>query len=350
MDRLEIQRHSCSQEDEIDLAELLQTIWQKKYTVLCCMLVALLAAVAYLVITPSVYESKIYISPAQDADVDVLNAINNGPFGMANNTKTINSDYVFSLFARNMQSEALALHYFKQQPLRELSNNKKGVEVNELFNAFRKNFKVTKPDKHSEYLIISHQYTSAALTAEWLNNYVAYVQQQTKQQLITAVKKSMALVVDSSNKQITVMRSSYQQKLQDQILKLEEALSIAQQLGYEKPVQSGLAEKLPTNKLDESLLYMRGTKVLRAELAVLKNRKNTDAYINGIRPLQEKIQYLQSLNFENQLNNFIAIDQNASVSSKPIKPKKLLVLMLSLILGMMIGILWALIKSKLLDK
>lgn len=346
---MEVREHLApvhSNDDEIDLFELASSIWGKRRTVLACVVVSLILAVCYLALTPSIYESKIYISSAQDADVDLLNAIDTGPFTTSSHPDRLNAEFVFGFFIRNMQSQALALNYFKLEPEAVLSKASPDAESSRLFEGFYKNFQINKPDKNSDYLVVNHQYQSSSLTAQWLNGYINYVLKQTTKELIEAAKKKQLLVINSSNKQIAAMRSIYQQELQDQIIRLEEAVYIAQQLGYVNSENSDLATKLPANSLDESLLYMRGSKVLQAEIKMLKKRVDNDAFIQGIRPIQAKINYLNSINFNEQLINIVKIDQLATPSTQPIKPKKPLIVALSLMLGLMFGILIALIQAK----
>jgi len=86
-------------------------------------------------------------------------------------------------------------------------------------------------------------------------------------------------------------------------------------------------------------LYLMGEKALSAELLVLKKaRKNDDAFIPKLRSLQEKLVVLDGI--QKNLNKdqvFAArIDQEAVVPNKPMKPKKPLIIILSLLLGLML--------------
>src|SRR5690554_3990026 len=53
-------------DDEIDLRELIATVWQGKWTVLACTIIFAAAGVAYALFKPNIYEASILLAPAQD--------------------------------------------------------------------------------------------------------------------------------------------------------------------------------------------------------------------------------------------------------------------------------------------
>jgi len=91
--------------------------------------------------------------------------------------------------------------------------------------------------------------------------------------------------------------------------------------------------------------YMRGAKVIESEIKILKSRKNDDAFIPELRNLEEEYSYLTSINLDKASLKVVTIDQHAYIPEKPIKPRKLWVLAISVVLGSMLGIMLAFIRS-----
>jgi len=80
---------------------------------------------------------------------------------------------------------------------------------------------------------------------------------------------------------------------------------------------------------------------------VLKSRKNDDAFIPKLRPLQERLIVLDGIQMNLNKDKVFAarVDQKAVVPNKPIKPKKSLIIILSLLLGLMLGVLVAFVRN-----
>lgn len=91
--------------------------------------------------------------------------------------------------------------------------------------------------------------------------------------------------------------------------------------------------------------YMRGSKAIDAELSVLKNRQKDDPFIAGLRDIQEQVEYLKSIKIDPELVKVVRVDQSAQVPTSPIKPNKKLIVAVALVLGGMLGVFIALIRS-----
>ena len=336
------------QNDEIDLFELFAAIWSRKAIILTIATLVIVIAALYLWFTPKVYQAKVYLSEVQPADIALLNIAEEQ---LGQYSQSLTAESVFALFQKNMSSRALALAYFKEHVEPVYRNVGMGASSDRLFeNVFLASISVVKPGKNSDYFTVTHEYTDADLTAQWLNGYVQYVIANTKQELVDAALHNKTLAVDSYKKKMDSLRSVYQQNLQDQIVRLEEAFSIAKKLNLKKSTNSNLANKIPSRNLDESLLYMRGWDVLQAEIETLKKRTHTDPFISGIRPLQENINFLASVSYDDELIHIVTVDAWAEQPERAIKPKKALVLVLAGLLGGMLGVFIALIQWALANR
>ena len=336
------------QEDEIDLFELASALWQRKWMIIGVTSVVVLLAFAYLFVTPKVYESKILISEVQSADVAQLNA---GQVIFEQSTPEYTSESAYNLFQTRLQSRTLAMDYFSEhvQPVYRSNGNETGS--GKLLERFLKSISVSKAGSNSDYLTVAHQYTNPKLTAEWLNGYVRYIELKTKEELVNAAALNKSLIVNKYEKEMASLRVIYSRRLQDNIIRLEEAYKIAKKLNFKAPISTNAL----LNSQDESPLYMKGYDVLGAEIESLKSRKEVDPFIEKIRPIQEKINYLESVLYNSETLNIVNIDGWALSPEYSIKPKKVLILVLAGLLGGMLGvfvslIMWSVSKKRLQDK
>lgn len=338
-----------TQEDEIDLFELVASLWYRKWVIVGVTSIVIVLAIVYLVITPNVYEAKVIISETQPVNVTQLNV---GEEQLGQYSQSVTSSSAFTLFQKNLQSRSLAMVYFKDHVEPVYRRNGSNASANGLLdNIFLKSISITNPGKKSIYLSVAHRYRDPALAAEWLNGYLRYIEQKTKEELIESAEHNKTLAVKEYEKEIKSLRTVYSHRLQDKIILLEEAYNIAKKLNLQSPVVSNLSEKVLSSSLDESLLYMRGYEVLGAEIDSLKSRELLDPFVSDIRPIQEKISYLDSVEYKLSELDVVNVDAWASEPERSIKPKKALVLVLAGLLGGMLGIfvsliLWVISKRK----
>ena len=78
--------------------------------------------------------------------------------------------------------------------------------------------------------------------------------------------------------------------------------------------------------------------MLAAELAALQNRKSDDAFIAGLREWQQEVSRLKQIQFTPEQFQPFTLDGAVNKPNSPIKPKKTLVLALSIVLGLFLGV------------
>lgn len=328
------------QDDEIDLFELAAALWRKKWLIIIITLAVIALAVMYLVTTPKIYEAKVLISETQAVNIAQLNV---GNAQLGSYAQSISPESAYALFNKKLQSKELALEYFLDniEPA-YLENGDKNATSRSLYEGFVKSISIV-GTVDDIYLTVKYQYTDPDLVARWLNGYLRFVEHKTKQELIDSALHNKAQAINEYQKEITSLRTVYSRRLQDKIVQLEEAYRIAKKLNFQKPVASNITDKIVSNVLDESLLYMRGAEVLHAEIEALKAREILDPFIEKIRPIQEKISYLESVEYDFDKLQVLAVDAWATPPEHSIKPRKLLILIFAGLMGGILGVIVALI-------
>lgn len=345
-------------DDEIDLFELWENIWSQRYLVMIITFIVVILGASYAFLSKPIYKSEIFLQQPLSKDIQELQ-INVEDFtkspsfnvgvstGTANNTSTgtgielIDAEKTFERVVQNLRSLSLRNTFYQNNDLAiYFSKNPTEQATNSLFeDNFNSQLKITPPstnDQDNRY-IVSFKMTDRTRAAEWLNAFVSFSLQKTKLELIDDVQSNINQRKKELKMMISSMRNIAAEKRQDRLAELEEALALAKNIGLENIQQS--QSPIPEKE------YLRGTKALEAEMAVLKQRKSDDPFIEGIRDLQRYHDYLDSIKINAELIQVARIDQEASIPESPIKPHKKLILVLSLVLGGMVGIFVALIRT-----
>jgi LPS O-antigen subunit length determinant protein (WzzB/FepE family) len=189
--------------------------------------------------------------------------------------------------------------------------------------------------------------------------------------------------------QLKALRTKAQKLRADRIQQLEEALAIAQELGLEDPQSVELsarslnvseAARAPSINLAVSggQEYLKGTRLISAELAAFKSRTSEDAFTPEVRELEAELALLESnpriellkardnpLAFVDRARElrasierleraaqrdfssvqFMQLDQPAVVPTRPIRPRRSVIMVAALFTGLMLGVLVALVMN-----
>lgn len=202
-------------------------------------------------------------------------------------------------------------------------------------------------------------------------------------QLDEADRLKRALLQD----ELKALRTQLKTRRDNRILQLGEAIQIADALGIRKPTTpSALGQEqratqgnmVRTEVNNQHIpLYFMGTEALQAErkallqrksddftesrigeilkelqllennrqIEVLKLRENEDLFLGNLAALKEEESRLRNLKVDFDNLQLVTIDQRAIEPSKPIKPKKTLIIALGLVLGGMLGVFIALVRG-----
>lgn len=186
--------------------------------------------------------------------------------------------------------------------------------------------------------------------------------------------------------ELAALREELKVRRQNRIMQLDEAITIATALGIKKPATpSSLANETRTSgsvirtevNSQQNPLYFMGTEALNAErdalmarenddftsgriveintalkllehnrqIEVLQARENEDLFLAELAENRKEIYRLKSLQVNMDKLNLVRVDQAAVEPTAPIKPKKSLIVAVGIVLGGMLGVFAALIRS-----
>lgn len=333
--------------DEIDLFELVQSLWKQKLLISLVTAAVTALAAGYAFLSVPVYESKSSILPPRSADIAGYN-VGRSEAGLAEFTATS----VYTIFTRNLRSEGLRREFFEQVYLPAETAGQGAKAKDQLWERFNKKLSVSNPDvKNSpERFAVTVQSADSSQAAEWTDLYADWAAKKTKRVIADTVAAEISTRTKSTLGHIAVLRESARKLREDRIARLSEALKVADKVGLQasqvkasRTSSDGELEQF----VDGNLMYMRGAKAIRAELDVLQNRKNEDPFIAGLRELENQLDFLAKVSISPDGVAVFTLDSAAEVPETPIKPKKALILALGLVLGGMLGVFIALIRGML---
>ena len=408
-------------DDEIDLFELAAGLWQRKWIVLGIIGAALALAVVYLLLTSPVYEPTAHLRPplaSQLVAIKETGQLELPPDEAFNRV-------VFE--ARSLDTQREVFLAFSQRLLNEPATGQNQVKQH-LLRAFAPALTINidglgKNDILAETTMsIRFQHTDPQLAADVANDLAATAQSRAlasvtdelRTLLKTRIRMLESRITQSADilkrrdqdtivrlqeadelkrlqlqDQIAALTAKARQLRADKIAELEEALAIARSLDITEPATLHMLSQRENGRGSVSVsadlstgernpLYLRGSRMLEAELAalgkrtsdahmapelrdleeqldllahnrqieILQTRENYDALVGNTETLRAEISQLRELLAGNHENVQLArVDQPAIASSVPIKPKKTLTLAIAILAGGMLGVLVALIMG-----
>lgn len=207
-----------------------------------------------------------------------------------------------------------------------------------------------------------------------------------KEAKIATLLEDAALKRAQLQDELAALRAELKTRRNNRIQELNEAITIADSLGIRTPTspsamtasaRSGTQVIRTEVTNQEAPLYFLGTEALTAERDALKNRtsddfvepriaeiqseltllennreveilkarEGEDLYLTNLAQLREEASRLKGIKLDTERLRLVRLDQPALQSLNPIKPKKALILALGLVLGAMLGIFVALVRS-----
>lgn len=323
-------------EDEISLVDIVKVLIRRKKFILGITVVTVCIGLLYTFSQQRVYQVETILLPPSFENIQGLNVLN---------SDNVNSFNVFKAFTVNINSRKLRKAFFDKFKILETYSvdsaqilTKK--DKNDLFKDFSKAIKVN-TDKKMNAIKITLEGVDKEKIGLWLDSFVEMGNQETINLLIKDLQSNVDSKIKSLEINISSKRSIYKQRLKDELGRLQEALQTAKKLGiYEFNTTNSLPSK--NNNLSIYLqnkkVYMQGTRVIQAEMSALKNRKSDDIHIVGLRDLQEELTRLESINIDKVNLQMVIVDKKASMDVELIRPNRKLIVILSLILGAMLGI------------
>lgn len=342
--------------DEIDLFELFQGLWTQKWLIALVTSVFATSAAFYAFLSAPIYESSIAVFPPALSDVAGFNLgrTGGGEEGDVGGLKPFSVGDVYAVFTRNLQSERSKRQFFRDVYLPSLDEAQRSGSQDSLYKKFNENFSIKAPDKiQPDRYSITVRHYNPELAPVWAKHYIDQVAAQSLNEMLQNAERELAVQARNVMQQIESARDSAKARRDDRTKRLQEALTVAEAIGLDNPpviTGRGSNDSELSAVMDGSLMYMRGAKALRAEMQVLLARTSDDPFVPELRSLERQYQSFAGVSLDRDKVAVFRQDGDIDVPDSPIKPKKLLIIALGVVLGGMFGVFIALICLTLIKR
>ncbi|MBF8742368.1 LPS O-antigen chain length determinant protein WzzB [Pseudomonas guariconensis] len=328
--------------DEIDLFELIQGLWKQKVLIIVTTVVVTAIAVAYAFLAKPVYEAKVFVQPPTQNDIAQLNYGRGGTSGL----NMLSVKDVYDIYLRNLQSESLRREFFRSVYLPSLNKEERNGSQDELYGKFQEvlSLGLASKDAPSRFFVKA-KLSNPQLAAEWVVLYLEMAGRRSSIEVVRDVKADATVKANNLEQQINAALESARKQREDQIIQLSEALKIARSIGLERPpiISNSLANEVSAG-MDGSLTYMRGSKALEAEIDNLRKRISDDPFVKNLRQRQEAQAFYRSLQIDPSIIQVYRQDGAIESPDKPVKPEKLLIVVLGALVGGGLGVALGLLR------
>jgi len=352
-------------DDEIDLVELIANLWREKVVIIISTALVTLIGLAYALMATPIYKVSALLLTPTDVELSYLNQTQY----FSIKPGTVHKRFVETIESNSHISQLVKNSADLIEPALELKINEN------IFDALDKVREIEYPniEKKSNPLIpdrylfnytgVSRQKLSelvledlsSAKTSTLENIHIQY--QTVLGNKIAQMERQQKLALNNLNDQLKARKALVLSTRKDRLKRLEEALKIAKALNLTSPSSlSRLASASITRQVEinaelnnnQDPLYLRGSKLLTAEIENLRSLE-ASVFLDGeIRQLESQKLLLENNRELEQLKGFLSeslnatdvtlYSQNINAPTQPIKPKKGLIVIISILLGGMLGL------------
>lgn len=403
--------------DEIDLIQLISSLWKQKALIVTVTAIVGLIGLAYAMLAPRYFTVQSVLRPAAIKDLDELNHLG---------IYKLSPKQALAQVGAALDSYENRLGFFRENQELFADLAQPGRSLEQTFEAFNNEaFKLLQPDAKkpegaTPFVGLQLTYPEGIRGVEVVNGFVQYSLNNVRQQIAADLETLIGNRLSQLEKQLAAARANYDATKEIQIAKLteadalkrallndelnalrqqlktrrdnrinqlSEAIRIATSLGITKPTTpsslgaaqvTGSGSVIRTEVNNQQIpLYFMGSEALEAErkalsarrsddftepriaeiarelkllehnrkIEVLSGRENEDLFLENLAGWREEASRLRALHFDTEALKLVAIDQAAVEPTRPIKPKKAMIVALALVLGGMLGLFIALVRN-----
>lgn len=358
-------------DDEIDLVELAQTVWDGRWKIVALVALSVLSVLGYQTIQPQPnFEASTEIKPITSVEAERYRQSNAlGFFEVTPNT-------LLNLYIEQLDERTLFEEAIRKYQLLDVEKFEDKQAYEEAVISLASSIEILPPinvdgaEKGDvrRFWTISFEYNDDAKWKSVLsfvdsnaNQSVKSILPQRFQTTLSVAKQKQVFELEDLEFQIANALADYERKTSDRLAYLSEQASIARKLGVAKntieaqtfSAQNGMVANVKT----DTPFYLRGYEAIEKEIELIKSRTKKEAFVSGLLELEQKQRTLkQDKTLERaeslftatpimSTNDFSAVSVTIEATSFEAKSKKMLMLALAVVIGGMIGVFYVLISS-----
>ncbi|CAE6910834.1 regulator of length of O-antigen component of lipopolysaccharide chains [Pseudomonas marincola] len=332
-----------SANDEVNLVELYRSLWRQRILIILIVGSIVCVGIAYILFSTKIYEAEYVVQPPFQGDIASLNYGRGGDSGLS----MITVDQVYDVYVKKLKSDNLRRDAFEKIFKKSSADKKELIPANAQYSNFINSIQVKfmGQDQGGRYKILART-ASPDDSVRLVNLLAAMSAEKAKKELLDGVYSDVKIKADNLESLINNEKSIARREREDEIIRLKEALKVAKSIGLANPpvLADDFRTEVSSSAMIGTLVYMRGSKALEAEIENLLKRASDDPFIENLRSKQEKLDFYRLFSVNEKSVNVFRQDGIVETPSSPVKPRSIIVLVLSLILGLVFGVFVATLK------
>jgi len=358
-------------DDELDLVELAQTVWDGRWKIVAVVALSVLSVFGYQTIQSQPnFEALTEIKPITSVEAERYRQSNAlGFFEVTPNT--LLNLYIEQLDERTLFEEAI--HKYQ---LLDIENFEDKQAYDEAVIALASSIEILPPinvdgterEDVKRFWTIGFEYNDDAKWKQVLlsvdslaNQSVQRILQQRFRTSLSVAKQKQIFELEDLDLLITNALEDYERTTSDRLAYLSEQASIARKLGVAKntieaqtfSAQNGMIANVET----KTPFYLRGYEAIEKEIELIKSRTKKEAFVSGLLELEQKQRTLkQDKTLERadilfastpimSTNDFSDVSVTVDATEIEDKSKEMLMLALSVVIGGMVGVFYVFFSS-----
>lgn len=361
--------------DELDLFELFENLWNQRLLITAVSLGFGFLGICYAIVAPEKWTAELHISHAPAPSIASLTPpelmLSETIDPLKSQASTVDKNNVQAPLGRLSSSSRTApLAVSSDDLMRHLVLELRSVDTLLQFDAklsqsifkgpdrlsaesrieaasgfLNRNLKITSPFKGFSNTTIALTMESPTVAATVLNGYVKFVDAKVVKEREQYLKLELERAIQINEFKIKLAKRSYSDRLEEDLALLEEALRIAQGAGIRDNKTGLFIDRVDNRLTSANTLYLRGERLLKAEIEALQARVRSTALIPEVRYLEAENELLRSIVIDTKTASSFFLEKPAIAPTRRDSPNTKLVVALALVLGGVLGVLTALIRT-----
>ncbi|CEK10247.1 Wzz/FepE/Etk N-terminal domain-containing protein [Legionella hackeliae] len=305
---------------EIELIALFKLFWVKKWFIIGITIICTLVGVVLTHSIKPIYEAKGIFIPPITSDLAEL------ALGKTETTaiKPLNITDAYNIFKGIILADSIKQSFLKRF---QTNNNESLVSITATLESAGRFGVVVKATNRNDALRYAKEFSET-------------LQNEARAKVAASINQELKSYQTYYQREIALAKQHAREEREDQIVRLKEALKIAKSLNAEKPAINTLSDADISNPS-----YTRGSKSLEEEINSLEKRSSDEPFSPRLRKLEFEYESLTTIK-PNMKNILLArLDGDIVVSDNSISHKREILLILSVLIGFLIGCAFVLFRN-----
>jgi LPS O-antigen subunit length determinant protein (WzzB/FepE family) len=351
MNDIQIANHR--NDDEIDLAQLMKTLWLGKKTIIGSIFLFIIIAITYALAAQQWWTSSAIVTTGQYSNIASLrqqvanfyvvynnNNNNTDQHNITEVNKLLNSNEMLRQYITEFNAFNNKKSFILSNPImKEYANGANKKNEMSFVNNWAKKIQASLTDKKENGVYtLSYQATDSELSHQLLLSYSQFIDKKVKKDVfdgLAAVIRNQTLIFKS---QLLSLEIQAKELKQQELVKTDYALKIANSAKANKP--------MPQMNNNQLFSIDLGSEGLSEKSKILKQMTDLSLFEPSIIMIRSNLDILSTIKLNNKTKfEPISYLQNIGYPITRDKPKRALIVILGLLLGGMFGVAIVLLKS-----